>query len=168
MEKIKKLLKEYGIYILIIIIVLLVKTYIISPIIVNGDSMDSTLQDGDIMILNKLEYKNSEIKRLDIVVVRYENKYIIKRIIGLPGDTVMVIDNQLYINGKIYVEKYLDEETFTEDFKVGPIEEGHYFVLGDNREVSLDSRLIGPIKESSIEGKATYTLFPFNRFGKKE
>lgn len=168
MKKLKNIIKEYAIYIIIIIVVLLVKTYLISPIIVNGDSMDSTLKDGDIMILNKYHYYNNDIERFDIVVVKHENKYIIKRVIGLPGDEVKCIDNVLYINDKVYVENYLDEGTTTTDFETEIIPEGYYFVLGDNREVSLDSRRIGLIKESEIEGKATYTIFPFDRWGIKE
>lgn len=168
MEQAKRIIKEYGIYVIIIVIILLIKTYIVAPIIVNGDSMYSTLNDGDIMILNKLEYQTSNIKRFDIVVIKYDGRHIIKRIIGLPGETVEVKDNTLYINGKAYVEQYLDSDTITEDFSIATIPEGYYFVLGDNREVSLDSRRIGLIKEADIEGKAKYTLFPFNRFGEKK
>ena len=168
MDKFKKILKEYIPYVLIIVIILLIKTYVFSPIIVNGDSMDSTLKDGDVMILNKYTYYTSNIKRFDIIVIKYEGRYIIKRVIGLPGDKIKVEDNILYINEKAYAEEYLDTNTSTEDFEISKIEDGYYFVLGDNREVSLDSRSIGLIKKSDIEGKATYTLFPFNRFGKKE
>lgn len=168
MELVKKIIKEYGIYVLIIIAVLLIKTYVISPIVVSGDSMDTTLKDGDIMLLDKFNYDSSNIERFDIIVIKYNKKYIIKRVIGLPGDKIEYTDNTLYINGKIYTEKYLDNDTKTEDFIVNSIPEGKYFVLGDNREVSLDSRKIGLIKEEDIEGHATYTIFPFNRFGKKK
>ncbi len=177
-----KYIKEYGPYILIIVVVLLLKTYVITPIIVSGDSMYSTLHDGDIMILNKL-YDEKDIKRYDIVVVKYKevnssgktsNKDIIKRIIGMPGDKVECIDNVLYINGEKVEEDYLDKDTITENFSLNDlydtdtVPEGMYFVLGDNREVSLDSRRIGFIDIDDIEGKASFTLFPFNRFGKKE
>lgn len=168
MEKFKKIVKEYISYVLIIILVLLIKTYITSPILVSGDSMDSTLLDGDMMLLNKLAYRTSDIERFDIVVVKYNDSYIIKRVIGLPGDKVKCIDNTLYINDKVYVEKYLDQGTKTSDFEIEKIDDGYYFVLGDNREVSLDSRKIGLIKEENIEGKATITIFPFNRWGTKE
>ena len=168
MDKLKKIIKEYGPYLLIIVIVLLLKTYIISPILVSGDSMDSTLKDGDMMLLNKLAYKTNDIERFDIVVVEHNNSYIIKRIIGLPGDTVKCIDNKLYINDKVYTEEYLDKDTKTSDFEIETIKEGYYFVLGDNREVSLDSRRIGLIEEKEIQGKATFTIFPFNRWGTKK
>ena len=86
----------------------------------------------------------------------------------MPGDEVKVEDNTLYINGKIYVQDYLDKETETENFLVKEVPENHYFVLGDNREVSLDSRSFGPVSAEDIEGKAIYTIFPFNRWGAKE
>ena len=168
MDKFKKIIKEYGPYVLIILIVLLLKTFVISPILVSGDSMDSTLKDGDMMLLNKLAYKTNEIERFDIVVVEHNDSYIIKRIIGLPGDTIKCIDNILYINDKVYIEEYLDENTITSDFEIETIPEGYYFVLGDNREVSLDSRRIGLINQDKIQGKATFTIFPFNRWGTKE
>ena len=167
MEKFKKIVKEYIGYVIAIIVILLIKTFIASPIIVSGDSMDPTLLNGDMMILTKFSYYTSKIERFDIVVVDHRDTLIIKRVIGLPGDTVKCIDNTLYINDKVYVENYLDEGTKTTDFETEVIPEGHYYVLGDNREVSLDSRTIGLVKESQIEGKATLTIFPFNRWGTK-
>ena len=167
MEKLKKILKEYAPYIVILVIILLVKNFIVSPIIVNGDSMDPTLKDGDVMILNKL-YSTEDIERFDIVVIKYESRYIIKRIIGLPGDEVKVEDNTLYINGKAYVQDFLDKDIATENFIIKEVPKEHYFVLGDNRDVSLDSRNIGPVSAKDIEGKAIYTIFPFNRWGTKK
>ena len=95
MDKVKKIIKEYIGYVIIIAIVLLVKEFIASPIIVSGDSMYSTLHDGDVMILDKMAYRNEEIKRFDIVVIKNGSRYIIKRVIGLPGETVKYIDNTL-------------------------------------------------------------------------
>lgn len=170
MNNFLKICKEYIPYIAVIIIIILIKAYVITPVIVSGPSMLSTLHDGDIMLLNKL-YKEKDIERFDIVVVKYEKKNIIKRVIGLPGDTIECIDNKLYVNGKVIVEKYLDDKTVTDDFNlkdsfgIDKVPEGHYFVMGDNREVSLDSRKIGPVKASDIDGEAFFTLFPFNRFG---
>lgn len=164
----RKIVKEYLPYVIAIIIVILVKTFIISPIIVNGTSMDSTLKNGDLMILNKIEYLTSDIERFDIVVIKHDDKHIIKRVIGMPGDTVACVDNVLYINDEVVNEPYLDEGTITTDFYVAKIPEDKYFVLGDNRRVSLDSRSIGLINKSDIEGHATITLFPFNRFGTKK
>ena len=168
MEKFKKLFKEYIGYVIIIAIVLLVKEYIASPIIVSGDSMHSTLHDGDVMILDKTAYYNDKIKRFDIVVIENNDRYIIKRVIGLPGDTVKYIDNTLYINDKIYLEEFLDKDTLTGYIDVEEIPEGFYYVLGDNREISLDSRKLGLIEEKNIKGKATVTIFPFDRLGSKK
>ena len=167
MDKLKKLVKEYIPYIVILVVILLIKNYVASPIIVNGDSMDSTLKNGDVMILNKM-YTTEDIKRFDIVVIKYEGRYIIKRIIGMPGDEVKIEDNTLYINGKIYVQDFLDKDTETENFIMKEVPKDHYFVLGDNREVSLDSRSFGPVSAEDIKGKAIYTIFPFNRWGTKE
>ena len=172
-NKILNGIKEVVPYIVIIVIVLFVKNYIIAPIQVNGVSMEGTLHDGDIMILNKLQYKRNGVERFDIVVVTNHNTHIIKRVIGLPGDTIEVSDNTLYINGKKYKESYLDKDTVTEDFTLeellgeNKVPKGHYFVLGDNREDSLDSRLIGFISEDDIEGIASLTIFPFDRIGNK-
>lgn len=173
-NKVLKFIKEIYPYIVIILVVLFVKSYIVAPIQVNGDSMKSTLHGGDIMILNKLQYKRNGVDRFDIVVIKSHNTHIIKRIIGLPGESIKVVDNVLYINNKKYDEPYLDKGTITEDFSleelfdVEKVPKGSYFVLGDNREDSLDSRIIGFIDEKDIEGIAKLTLFPFDRLGSKE
>lgn len=167
-------LKEIYPYVIIIVVVLFVKTYIIAPIQVNGVSMDSTLHDGDIMLLNKLQYKRYGLKRFDIVVIKSRDTRIIKRIIGLPGDSVKVVDNTLYINDEKYEEEYLDEGTITNDFTLeelfdtDKVPEGKYFVMGDNRDDSLDSRILGFIDEEDVEGIASITIFPFNRIGSKK
>ena len=167
-------LKEIYPYVIIIVVVLFVKTYIIAPIQVNGVSMDSTLHDGDIMLLNKLQYKRYGLKRFDIVVIKSRDTRIIKRIISLPGDSVKVVDNTLYINDEKYEEEYLDEGTITNDFTLeelfdtDKVPEGKYFVMGDNRDDSLDSRILGFIDEEDVEGIASITIFPFNRIGSKK
>lgn len=173
-NKVLKFFKELIPYVIIIVVVLFVKTYIISPIQVNGISMTSTLHDGDIMLLNKLQYKRNGVDRFDIVVIKSHGTHIIKRVIGLPGDTIEVADNTLYINNKKYKESYLDKKTVTEDFTLEELLEekkvpnGKYFVMGDNRKDSLDSRMIGFIEEKDIEGIASFTIFPFNRIGNKK
>lgn len=177
-EKINKNLKETILellpYLIILITVLLVKTYLIAPVQVHGSSMMSTLHNNDIMILNKANYKFNEIKRFDIVVIKYDNKYIIKRVIGLPGESIEYKDNKLYINGKYYKEDFLDSDKKTKDFNLkditgeNEIPEGEYFVMGDNREDSLDSRYVGTFSKKQIEGKTKLTIFPFNRIGNKK
>ena len=157
--------KEYSSYIIIIILVLLFKKYIGSPIRVNGSSMFDTLHDGDIMILNIVGYRFSPVERFDIVVVDDGEEYLIKRVIGLPGETIEYKENQLYVNGKKIKENYGSEKT--EDFKT-KVPKNSYFVLGDNRTNSRDSRYYGAFLKSKILGKTKLTIFPFNRFGNKK
>ncbi len=88
-------------YLLIIAVVIVIRIFIITPIEVNGSSMENTLYDKDIMILNIIGYHTSGIRRFDIIVIKYGKEHLIKRVIGLPGETVEYNDNKLYINGKI-------------------------------------------------------------------
>lgn len=163
----KEKYKEILSYIIIIILVLLIKHYIITPIKVNGNSMNNTLKDKDIMILDKISYRFQEIKRFDIVVVKKGNDYLIKRVIGLPGETVEYNNNKLYINGKNIDEKFIHEKT--NDFIMEEkIPDDCYFVVGDNRPVSNDSRYIGVINKKDILGKTSLVIFPFSRIGVKK
>lgn len=170
----KNFIKETYQYIIIIIVVLFIKSFIVAPIRVIGPSMKDTLLNGDIMLLDKISYRFTDIKRFDIVVVDYNNELIIKRVVGLPGDIIEYKDNKLYINGKYYEEKYLSTGTTTESFDlesitgIEKVPDNCYFVLGDNREESKDSRMIGFIPKKDVEGHARYTLYPFNRFGVKK
>ena len=170
----KKILREVYPYIIIVVVVLLIKSFLVAPVRVVGPSMEHTLLNGDIMILDKISYRFSEIKRFDIVVVNSNEGLIIKRLIGLPGDKIEYKNNKLYINGEYYKEDYVDGDVNTSDFILEQltgnetIPQGYYFVLGDNREESKDSRTIGLVKEKQIEGKARLTLFPFTRFGIKK
>ena len=160
-------LKEVLSYVIVIILVLLVKQFIITPIKVNGTSMNDTLLNKDIMILDKISYRFTDIKRFDIVVIKKDKEYLIKRVIGLPGEKIEYKDNKLYVDGKVVDENFKHKET--EDFLLEEtIPEDYYFVVGDNRPDSLDSRVIGLIKEEEILGKTSLTLFPFNRFGIKK
>ena len=165
-DTIKKICKEYIPYVVVIIVVLLFKQFFFAPVRVNGASMDNTLKDKDILLLNIIDYKiNDNIKRYDIVVIDNKDEFLIKRVIGLPGDIVRCIDDELYINDKKIEENYAIGKT--SDFEV-KVREGEYFVLGDNREISLDSRYFGSFKKEQIKGKTTHILFPFNKFGKIE
>lgn len=160
-----KFLKEIVPYIIVIIIVILIKTYIFTPIVVNGESMMSTLHDKDVMILNIIDAKINGINRFDIVVVKTKNSKIIKRVIALPGETVSYKDNKLYINGEEMDDPYGSCET--EDFDEVLVEEDSYFVLGDNRCDSADSRIIGAVSKENILGKTSLVIFPFSRIGIK-
>ena len=160
-----KIIKEVIPYVIVIVLVLLFKKFVFAPIKVNGESMMNTLKDGDIMILNIIDYKMHGLKRFDIVVVDEGEELIIKRVIGLPGEEVEYRDNQLYINGKKVKDKYASQET--EDFSE-VVPKGEYFVLGDNRTNSLDSRVFGTFSSKKIKGKTSMIVFPFSRWGNKE
>ena len=161
-DKIKEYTKEYLPYIIIIIVVLLIRAYFITPIKVNGTSMYPTLEPNQIMILNKIGL-NKGIDRWDIVVVKEEKKYIIKRVIALPGESVAYIDGKLYINKKELEDNYSLSKT--NDFNEIYLKEDEYFVMGDNRSVSADSRLIGPVSKDQIIGKTSLVIFPFSKIG---
>lgn len=148
-------------------------TKIIIPVRVDGQSMYPTLHDEDIAIVNALSLERSDIKRFDIVVLKCEklDKDIVKRVIGLPGDTLVYRDDKLYINGTYYDEKYLNKdyiakakikyqtELFTNDFEI-TLNDDEIFVLGDNRLQSADSRTLGTFKYSDIIGKKGLVIFP--------
>lgn len=165
MDKTKRFIKEYLPYVVIIISVLLIKKYVVAPIRVNGQSMDKTLKNGDIMILDIIGYKINNLKRFDIAVIDDGSEYLIKRVIALPGETLEYKDNKLYINNKLLKDKHANGKT--EDFKI-KLKNNQYFVMGDNRENSLDSRYFGPFTSKDIVGKTSFTIFPFNKFGNKK
>ncbi len=164
----KEKLKEVIPYIIIVFVVIFIKAFIVTPIRVNGPSMLPTLKEKDIMILNKTAYYFSSPKRFDIVVIDTKENYIIKRIIGLPGEEIEYKDNALYVNGEKVEEKIenLQTEDFTsEELGSKKIPEDTYLVLGDNRMESYDSRSIGFINKKQILGKTSLTILPFNRIG---
>lgn len=158
-----KKIKEIIPYIVIIICVVLIRTFLVTPARVDGESMEGTLYDGEIVLLNKIGLRVNGLKRYDVVVFKYNKDLLIKRVIGLPGETIEYLNNELYINYK-KAELPLDFE-YTDDFKY-TVPEGEYFVVGDNRDNSKDSRYFGSIKLKSIRGKASYILFPFSRIKK--
>ena len=164
-ENKKNIIKEIISYVVVIGIAVLLKVYVFSPIVVNGSSMYPTLHDNDIMILNKFSYHFEDIKRFDIVVSKDEEGYLVKRVIGLPGDVIYYEDNKLYVNGKVVEENFKHGKT--EGFGEVKVHEGEYFLVGDNRERSLDSRKLGCFKRKDILGKTSYVLYPFDRFGSK-
>lgn len=130
--------------------------------------MVPTLLDGDIMILDKIGYRINGLKRFDIVVIKYNNEKIIKRVIGLPGDYIEYKDNNLYVNGKEIKEEYKRDITNNfslKDLGYEKIPENKYLVLGDNRSISKDSRIIGLIDKEDIEGYTGIIVFPFKRIG---
>lgn len=152
-------LKNIIPYVVIILIVILIRTFIMTPIRVNGPSMDDTLKNGQIMILNKL----NKYKRGDIVVVDLGNEKIIKRIVGLPGESIYCLNGEIYINDEKFNEDYISSETL--DFTKIFIQDDEYFVMGDNRAVSMDSRSFGPINKSQLMGTSEFRIWPLHKFG---
>lgn len=156
-----KIIKEIIPYIVIVLVVVLIRTFIITPVRVDGESMKNTLKNGDILLL----YKLGSINRLDIIVLDEEkdNEKIIKRVIGLPGETVAIKKGKIYINNKVIDDEYAYGET--SDYDKVTLEDDEYFILGDNRLISKDSRYFGPIKKSEIKGKIVFRVFPFTKIG---
>lgn len=173
-KKRKKIIKEIIIWVVEIIAVILLAYFLVEYAVekttVVGESMETTLQEGDKLIVNKLAYRFSKPKRFDVIVFKQSGRehsyYNIKRIIGLPGETVQIKDGVVYINDEPIKEKSLVEAIKNSGLAVEPItlEDKEYFVLGDNRNFSEDSRFanIGNVVFDDIIGKAWIRLKPFN------
>lgn len=163
-SNIKNNIKEILPYVIIVLIVVLIRTFLFTPIKVNGTSMVDTLHNGDTMILNKIGIKVTDIKRFQIVVIKTSDSYLIKRVIGLPGETIKYNNGKLYINGKVIKDKYCKNNN-TSDFEEVKIPEDSYFVMGDNRSNSIDSRRIGTIEKADIMGTTRLIIFPLKDIG---
>lgn len=167
---IKEFIKDTFNYIIFIILILVIAIYVVGLQQVVGPSMSPNLKNNDIVILDKISYKFIDIKREDIVAVYYaDTKYLIKRVIGLPGEYIEFQDNKLYIDNQYYEEEYLDG-VVTDDFSLkdlgyDKIPEDMYLVLGDNRGDSMDSRdpEVGLIKKKNILGKVRFQFWPLNK-----
>lgn len=157
-----KFIREIIPYLIIILVVVTLRTFIVTPIMVSGESMVPTLDGGELMLLKKYD---TDYERFDIVVVNknVEGDNLIKRVIGLPNETIKYRNNKLYINDELLEDVYAYGDTG--NFREMTLGEDEYFLMGDNREISLDSRSIGIIKKSEIEGTVGIVLFPFNKFG---
>ena len=166
----KEIIKELYPYVIIILVVVLVRSFIITPVIVSGNSMKPNLNDGELLLVRKIGYNEKTIKRFDIVVIKKDKEEIIKRVIGLPGEHISYKNNKLYVNDKLVSEDYthLDTKDFNleEICTCSTIPEGKYLVLGDNRPISKDSRSIGLIDEKDIVGKAVFRLWPISKIGR--
>lgn len=173
-REIIEFLKDSIVYIIIVIVIILFLTFGFSFQKVVGNSMVPTYENKDVLLLSKIGVKLFKIDRNDIIAFSTDSGSVyIKRIIAIPGDTVYVSNNQLYVNDNIVNEDYLEEDILTEDFKFanicnvdgcedGVIPEDYYFVLGDNRVDSVDSRfkIIGLVKKENIIGKVVFRIFP--------
>ncbi len=166
-EQWKTLWEFAKVFIIAVLIVLPIRYFLFQPFIVRGDSMVPSFQSGDYLIIDELSYKFSEPQRGDVVVFRYPkdpSQRFIKRVIGVPGETVDITNGKVTIysqNETINLdEKYLPENLKTYGDVKTVVGENEYFVMGDNREFSYDSRAWGTISKSDIIGKVFLRLFP--------
>ncbi len=154
-------------------IIIPVRYFLIQPFYVKGASMEPNFHDNEYLIIDEISYRFSSPQRGDIVVFRYPldpSQYFIKRIIGLPDETVEVRDGKIYIYNDEYKEgvpvdeDYLPVGIFTQGEETLVLSENEYYVLGDNRPSSLDSRRFGPVVWKNIIGKVWFRGWPFQRF----
>lgn len=159
-----------------LVIVIPIRYFLIQPFFVRGASMENNFHDGDYLIVDQISYRFSDIKRGDIIIFKAPtdaSQYYIKRVIALPGEGVqiekgkVIIYNDDYSDGKTLDENYLEDGigTYPDKEKI-KLRDDEYFVLGDNREKSSDSRSWGPLQEHNIIGKAMIRLYPFNKLSK--
>lgn len=170
-----KEIKSSVIFILqVVVIAFLITNFIGQRTVVDGESMENTLQDGDNLIVDKISYRFTDPERFDIIVFPHMNgdveEYYIKRIIGVPGDFIRIDEE-----GTIYINEEPLDESYGKEVIVNPgtaidgrvLRDEEYFVLGDNRNNSMDSRYesVGVIYEDDIIGKAVFRIYPFSSFG---
>jgi signal peptidase I len=143
--------------------------FVYQPVKVEGGSMEPGLQDQERIFINKLAYRLENIQRGDIVVFRYPRdprKSFIKRVVGLPGDRVRVSDGHVYLNDRMTPEPYVPEEYLdSRSYPELKVPADSYFVLGDHRSMSNDSRDFGPVPRTNIYGKAVFGYWPMDKLG---
>lgn len=155
------------------VIVILLQAFVFQLSTVKSISMQPTLFEREWLFVNKIAYDFGHPRRGDVIILKDpsedgdKKRLLVKRVIGVPGDSLEVKDGQLYVNGELQVEPYTDSEIEDGDFKAVTVGEGHYFVMGDNRHLgaSKDSRIFGEVDEKAIKGKAELILWPITRWG---
>jgi len=150
-------------------IIIPIRTFIAQPFVVSGNSMFPTFHNGEYLIVNELAKYLDDYKRGDVVILRYPNdpsKFFIKRVIGLPGETVTVTGGVVSITGPSHASPLVLDEPYIKNPKVDDstrtLDDSEYFVMGDNRAQSSDSRMWGPVPKKLMDGKALLRLFPFS------
>lgn len=166
----KELSREIAEWVISIIIAvalaLIVHNYVFQIVRVDGPSMETTLYTNERMAVTKFTYLIGKPQRGDIVVTKFpgDNLNYVKRVIGLSGEKFKIVDGAVYINGHMLDEPYI-KDTIIEEYGEMTVPDGHYLVMGDNRNNSRDSRVfsIGPIEEDMIVGKSQFVVWPFNK-----
>ena len=165
--------------VLIFVCVYVVPNYVIQRTVVKGESMEDTLHNKESLLVDKISYRFHDPERYDIIVFyprgRDVEEYYVKRIYGLPGETIQIKENDIYINGKKIDDPYAKDAMLSAGLAEEPytLAEDEYFVLGDHRSVSLDSRTTpemqpdgpGPVKFENIAGKVVLRIWPLSKFG---
>jgi len=169
MKKRSALLEFIQVVVIAALIIFPIRIFVGSPFYVQGSSMEPNYHEGDYLIVDKISYRFDEPKRGDVIVLKspIDTSYYIKRIIGLPGEKVVINNGDITIFSQgeqlNLNEEYLNQNIYTNNTVDNLLSEDEYFVLGDNRPVSFDSRLFGPIQKTDIVGKIFVRLFPLNQ-----
>ncbi|OGY64520.1 MAG: signal peptidase I [Candidatus Harrisonbacteria bacterium RIFCSPLOWO2_02_FULL_41_13b] len=148
-----------------LVTVFIIRSFLVQPFLVNGASMEPNFEDGNYLLVDEISYRFAAPRRGEVVVFRYPNDrsvFFIKRLVGLPGERLVIRDGKIYIEGKELSEEYLGPTPHTEGKISVNLGKDEYFVLGDNRSYSFDSRNWGPIQREDIIGVARIRVFPFN------
>src|SRR5262249_31695369 len=160
-----------GLVVLALVIALLIKTFLFQAFFIPSESMVPTLRVHDRVLVNKLSYKLHPVHRGDIVVFKAPEGSdpgiddLVKRVIGLPNETVSAHGGHVYIDNKELPETYLPKGTITTNFSAVTLPPDHYWVMGDNRGNSKDSRVFGPITKNNIVGRVFFRIWPLSRLG---
>lgn len=144
----------------------IIYTFMAQPFIVQGASMEPNFSDGDYILIDEITYRFREPQRGEVIVFRNprnESEFYIKRIIGLPGEEVVVNGTEIKINGAVLDESYLPADYGITGERVFDLSDDEYFVMGDNRSQSFDSRSWGPLKRDEITGTVRFRFWPFNK-----
>ncbi|HAF17192.1 MAG: signal peptidase I [Thermacetogeniaceae bacterium] len=153
--------------VLAIILATVIRVWLLEPFFIPSPSMEPTLFPGDRIIVNKIGYKFREPERGDVIVFHYPldpERDFVKRVIAFEGETIEIRNNYVYIDGQRLEEPYIPDVVIG-DFEPVRVPKGHYFVMGDNRNNSEDSREWGPLDKDLLIGKAIFIYWPFSRFG---
>jgi signal peptidase I, bacterial type len=174
-QKIKDICDFISDVCIMIGVVLLLQQYVFSVGQVFGKSMEPNLTESQKLIVDRVTYRFAEPHRFDIVAVKFPDadSYWVKRVIGLPGEKVEYIQGKLYVNGEMIEESFLKNNVFTKDFSTisffpnsnGIIPDDNYLVLGDNRNNSMDGRIMGTLSKKDILGVARISIYPFDKIG---